>query len=58
MLIANLKELKKIDINLIDEDNVKFYDNLMKNKGKILSLDYTGYINFLCDVGVFYVLKD
>lgn len=55
ILVANLKQLKS-KVNLIDSDNVKLFDNLIKNKGKILSIDLNPYINFLNEINVFYTL--
>jgi len=38
----------------VDQDNVKYFDAIMKNDGKIVSLDYTPYIEYLNEFGIFY----
>lgn len=56
ILFANLKQLKS-KLNLVDSDNIKLFDHLMKNKGKIFSLDLRSYIEFLNDINVFYTVS-
>ena len=56
MLKANYKQLKELDLNKIDQDNVRWYDALMKNKGSISSLNYKAYVDFLCEMNIFYTL--
>ena len=53
MLKVNMKQMSKISV---DQDNVRFYDNIMKNKGSVISLDYQPYEDMLNEFGVFYTL--
>jgi len=38
----------------VDQDNVKYYDSIMKTKGKVQSLDLQPYKNFLDEFNIFY----
>lgn len=51
MIKVNLQQMSKWNVT---EDNVKFYDNIMKSKGKVVSLDNRGYIYWLCEFNIFY----
>ena len=51
----------KISVNMtqmnrwkVDQDNVKYYDSIMKTKGKVQSLDLRPYKNFLDEFNIFY----
>lgn len=57
MMNINMKQMKSIDQSKIGDDNIKWYNNIMKNKGKIVSLDYRGYIDFLNEMNVFYTIS-
>lgn len=57
MIQINLKQLKKLPLDKINVDNVRIYDNLIKNKGKIVTLDERPYIDFCCENNIFYTQK-
>ena len=54
LTVTNLKQMSKWNV---DQDNVKFYDNIMKNKGRIVSLDLRPYMEYLDQFGIFYTAK-
>ena len=58
MLSVNMKQFKAISPAIIDSDNVRVYDNIVKFNGKLLSVDYKPYIEFLMANNVFFTLKD
>jgi hypothetical protein len=41
---------------VVYEDNVRFYDHIMKNNGVVNSLDYRGYVQLLTDFGINFTL--
>lgn len=51
ILIINMKQMSKWKVT---SDNVKFYDNIMKTKGKVVSLDFRPYMEFLNEFAIFY----
>ena len=54
MLSVNMKQMNKWNVT---QDNVRFYDAIMRNKGKVYSLDYRAYKDLLSDFGIFYTVK-
>lgn len=54
MIKVNMQQMSKWNFT---EDNVRFYDNIMKNKGSVTSLDNRGYVYWLCEFNVFYTEK-
>lgn len=53
-LYVRLSQMKKWKV---DQDNVKYYDNIMKSKGKIKTLDTRPYMEYLNDFGIFYTTQ-
>lgn len=51
---ANWKQLRALRVHVIDQDNVRVYDNLIKNKGKIFTLNAIPYVNFCNEFNIFY----
>lgn len=51
ILIINMKQMSKWKVT---SDNVKFYDNIMKTKGRVVSLDFRPYMEFLNEFAIFY----
>ena len=51
MIKVNMKQMSKW---VVTQDNVKFYDNIMKNKGSVMTLDTRPYVEFLTDFGIFF----
>lgn len=54
-LSVNLSQISKWTV---DSDNVKFYDSIMKTKGKVSTLDVRGYIDYLCEFNIFYTVTE
>lgn len=52
---VNMKQMNKWKV---DQDNVKFFDNIHKAKGKVETLDSRGYKHHLDHFGIFYTLKE
>ena len=38
----------------VTQDNVRFYDHIMKNNGSVMTLDSRSYIELLTDFGIFF----
>ena len=51
MLTVNMKQISKW---IVTQDNVKFYDNIMKSNGTVVTLDTRPYIELLTDFGIFF----
>ena len=51
MIKVNMKQMNKWGVT---QDNVRFYDHIMKNKGVIVTLDPRPYIDLLTDFGIFF----
>ena len=54
MLSVNMKQMNKWNVT---QDNVRFYDSIMRNKGKVVSLDYRAYMELLNEFNIFYTMK-
>lgn len=54
MIKVNLSQMKKWKVT---SDNVKFYDSIMKLKGKIITLDKRPYIELLCEFNIMFTLN-
>lgn len=54
MLTVNMKQMHRWVVN---QDNVRFYNSIMSTNGKVISLDYRGYIEYLCEYNIFYTIK-
>lgn len=50
-----MKQMKKFKVT---SDTVKYYDSILKTKGRVLSLDYRPYIELLSEFGIFYTLSN
>lgn len=48
---VNMSQMNKFKVY---SDNVKFYDNIMKFKGKFYTLDARPYMEVLNEYGIFY----
>ncbi len=56
--MANIKvNMSQMNRWNVDSDNIKFYDNIMKNKGLIVTLDGSAYVEFLNEFAIFYTLS-
>jgi hypothetical protein len=53
MIIVNMKQINRWKVT---EDNVKWYDHIVRSNGKILTLDEKSYIDLLCEFNIFYTL--
>ncbi len=51
MLTVNMKQMSKW---IVTQDNVKFYDSIMKNNGSVVTLDTRPYVELLTDFGIFF----
>ena len=51
MLMVNMKQMRKWEVTA---DNVKFYDSIMKTKGRVIALDFRPYMELLSEFGIFY----
>lgn len=51
MIKVNMNQMNRW---VVDQDNVKFFDNIMKSKGKVMTLDSRPYINFLTEFNIFF----
>ena len=54
MISVNMKQMNKW---VVTQDNVRFYDSIVRTKGKVVSLDYRPYIDLLNDFGIFYTVR-
>lgn len=50
-LRVNMTQMKKWKV---DQDNIKYYDNIVKNKGKISTVDVRPYEEYLNGFGIYY----
>ena len=55
MLSVNMKQMDKWNVT---QDNVRFYDAIMRNKGKVYSLDYRTYMDLLNEFNIFYTVRN
>lgn len=55
LLSVNMKQMSKFKV---DADNIRVYDHIMKNKGKVSTLDARSYIEQLNEFGIFYTFKE
>lgn len=53
-MILHIPYYKKIDKSLVNQDNIKFFDNIVKNKGVIMSLDVQSYIDFCLENNIYF----
>jgi hypothetical protein len=42
----------------VDSDNIRYFDSIMKTKGKVSTLDARTYVEFLCEFNIFYTLTE
>ena len=54
MLTVNMKQMDKW---VVTEDNVRCYDYIIRTSGRVLSLDYKPYIEYLNEFNIFFTLK-
>ena len=53
-ITINMKQMHKWNV---DSDNVRFYDQIMKTKGKVVTLDARGYVEFLTEFNIFFTVS-
>lgn len=51
MISVNMKQM---DRWVVDQSNVKFFDHIMKNKGKVSTLDTRPYVEYLTEFNIFF----
>jgi hypothetical protein len=57
--------MKTLSVNMnqmsnwkVDSDNIRYFDSIMKTKGKVSTLDARTYVEFLCEFNIFYTLTE
>jgi hypothetical protein len=49
-----MKQIKQWKVN---QDNVKFYNSIVCENGRVLSLDYRPYVEFLTKFGILFTVS-
>lgn len=54
MIKVNMKQMKKWNVT---EDNVKWFDSIMKTKGSVITLNPQQYVDLLCEFGIMFTFS-
>ncbi len=49
---ANYFQLSQIDLNVLNQDNICYYDHLIKSKGTLFTFHPEEYVKFLQDANI------